>query len=420
MPSSSKTPYAGLNLWGPDDRPKWPELTEDNRNTENKLQEHKTAIDGLAGGFHAPYTGEDGYWYEWDVATAQYVKKVYAGGTGLEILGTYATVEALELAVTTASQGDMYNVGATAPYTIYMWDTTVSPAGFISQGQIKGQDGVPGPNEITTATATPISGVLVGKDGYVKEGEAGEDFAAAAHAAQHAANGADPITPASIGAAAALQANTTVYVSPSGSDSTGDGSETNPYATVSAALASAPKILNGRILIIRVSAGTYPGFNLNRFGNGKVLLYLDGVSFSGAVDLYENTAPIEIFGNFSISADQASAAAFTITTTLCRCHGNLTCTNTSQVSPRSLRVIYGASFIMETGNLELLVSGSAAIGLLCSFSEVFLNTVSGNATTGFYANGGVVRITSSTLETSTKVLKLSGGEVKTGAGIDLT
>lgn len=223
-----------------------------------------------------------------------------------------------------------------------------------------------------------------------------------------------------LGAAAALQANATVYVSPSGSDSTGDGSETNPYATVSAALASAPKILNGRILIIRVSAGTYPGFNLHSFGNGKVLLYLDGVSFSGAVDFYENTAPIEIFGNFSISADQASAAAFTITTTLCHCHGNLTCTNTSQVSPRSLRVIYGASFIMETGNLELLASGSAAIGLVCSFSEVFLNTVSGNVAIGFYANGGVVRVTSSTLETSTKVLKLSGGEVKTGAGIDLT
>lgn len=67
----------------------------------------------------------------------------------------------------------------------------------------QGLQGVPGPNEITTATATPLSGVLVGKDGYVKEGEAGEDFAAAAHAAQHAANGADPIIPADIGAAAA-------------------------------------------------------------------------------------------------------------------------------------------------------------------------------------------------------------------------
>lgn len=57
----------------------------------------------------------------------------------------------------------------------------------------QGAQGVPGPNEITTATATPLSGVLVGKDGYVKEGVAGEDFAAAAHAAQHAVGGADAI-----------------------------------------------------------------------------------------------------------------------------------------------------------------------------------------------------------------------------------
>lgn len=40
----------------------------------------------------------------------------------------------------------------------------------------QGAQGVPGPNEITTATATPLSGVLVGKDGHVKEGVAGEDY----------------------------------------------------------------------------------------------------------------------------------------------------------------------------------------------------------------------------------------------------
>ena len=46
----------------------------------------------------------------------------------------------------------------------------------------QGAQGVPGPNEITTATATPLSGVLVGKDGTVREGVAGEDFAEVNHA----------------------------------------------------------------------------------------------------------------------------------------------------------------------------------------------------------------------------------------------
>lgn len=65
-------------------------------------------------------------------------------GTGLNILGTYATVEALQTAVTSPKQGDMYNVGAAAPYNIYMWDTT-APAGWKDQGQLQGPQGPQGP-----------------------------------------------------------------------------------------------------------------------------------------------------------------------------------------------------------------------------------------------------------------------------------
>ena len=65
-------------------------------------------------------------------------------GTGLNILGTYATVEALQKAVTSPKQGDMYNVGAAAPYNIYMWDTT-APAGWKDQGQLQGPEGPQGP-----------------------------------------------------------------------------------------------------------------------------------------------------------------------------------------------------------------------------------------------------------------------------------
>ena len=65
-------------------------------------------------------------------------------GTGLNILGTYATVEALQTAVTSPKQGDMYNVGAAAPYNIYMWDTT-APAGWKNQGQLQGPEGPQGP-----------------------------------------------------------------------------------------------------------------------------------------------------------------------------------------------------------------------------------------------------------------------------------
>lgn len=69
-------------------------------------------------------------------------------GPGIDILGTYESLEALRQAVQSPQQGDMYNVGAAAPFTIYMWDTTKEPPDWVSQGQIqgpKGEQGVPGP-----------------------------------------------------------------------------------------------------------------------------------------------------------------------------------------------------------------------------------------------------------------------------------
>lgn len=66
-------------------------------------------------------------------------------GTGLDILGTYASLGELQGAVQSPSQGDMYNVGTTAPYTIYMWDTTDGAGAWESQGQLQGPRGEQGP-----------------------------------------------------------------------------------------------------------------------------------------------------------------------------------------------------------------------------------------------------------------------------------
>lgn len=62
-------------------------------------------------------------------------------GTGLDIKGTHESLEALQSAVTQPKQGDMYNVGASAPYTIYMWDSDQ----WLSQGQLQGPQGERGP-----------------------------------------------------------------------------------------------------------------------------------------------------------------------------------------------------------------------------------------------------------------------------------
>ena len=86
-------------------------------------------------------------------------------GTGLDILGTYDTLGALQSAVTQPSQGHMYNVGTSEPYTIYMWDTTEGEGQWISQGQLQGAKGDTGPQGPTGKTGPQGPPGEPGEDG---------------------------------------------------------------------------------------------------------------------------------------------------------------------------------------------------------------------------------------------------------------
>ena len=89
-------------------------------------------------------------------------------GTGLDILGTYDTLEALKAAVTQPQQGQMYNVGTSDPYTVYMWDTT-NGGQWLSQGQLqgaKGDTGDTGPQGAPGQAATvQVGQVTTGEPG---------------------------------------------------------------------------------------------------------------------------------------------------------------------------------------------------------------------------------------------------------------
>lgn len=80
-------------------------------------------------------------------------------GTGLTILGTYATLSALQAAVTNPNVGDMYNVGSSAPYNIYLWDG----ATWKDQGQLQGAKGDKG--DPGTAATVSVGTVSTGAPG---------------------------------------------------------------------------------------------------------------------------------------------------------------------------------------------------------------------------------------------------------------
>ena len=75
-------------------------------------------------------------------------------GDGLKILGQYATLQALQQAVPNPSAGDAYSIGASVPYSVYIWDAKNSV--WVDNGQIQGAQGAAGEIAIgTVETGAP-------------------------------------------------------------------------------------------------------------------------------------------------------------------------------------------------------------------------------------------------------------------------
>ena len=74
-----------------------------------------------------------------------------------------------------------------------------------------------------------------------------------------------------------LTGNINIYVSTTGSDTTGDGSSGNPFRTIGHAIDILPKDLGGFIAAINVGAGTYDeDILVSGFKTGRVVFYLMG------------------------------------------------------------------------------------------------------------------------------------------------
>lgn len=157
-----------------------------------------------------------------------------ADGQSFTIAGYYADAQALEDAVTEPAAGDVYGVGAQAPYDIYVWDAL--GGAWVNNGSIQGPPGEPGAAGTTFIPSVADNGNLswtnngelenpatvniMGPQGQT--GPAGADGASpyelatangftgteatfnsalaaiAAHGAKHAPEGTDPLPGSSI------------------------------------------------------------------------------------------------------------------------------------------------------------------------------------------------------------------------------
>ena len=205
-----------------------------------------------------------------------------------------------------------------------------------------------------------------------------------------------------------LDANMTVYVAVSGSDATGNGSSTSPYQTITKALSTIPKNLNGYDAMVYVSSGTYnENVIIDNFSGGRLVL-------SGASGTLLQINTLTIMNCYVQINDNL---VFSV--------ANLTCSRGCRLLANGeIRVRSDATYGVYASNIssvflyKLFVDGSTyAAVCVDQNSRIFITHLggSGNINIGLLAAGGTILYNSSMLSASIATSTNSGGRIYAGS-----
>ncbi len=169
----------------------------------------------------------------------------------------------------------------------------------------------------------------------------------------------------------------TLYVSSSGSDATGDGTQARPFATIQKAINALPKNLGGTTNTINVAAGNYPGFRIDSFYGGSlsnsqgILIKGDtsgGTVITGGVVVSGCEVPVYL-GRLKITGNDIGG---NISILRCRDVLVIFCTCTGTSAPNGMRL---DSSIVSVYNCE--ISDKTGYGIISDGSLVFANFITG-------------------------------------------
>lgn len=177
----------------------------------------------------------------------------------------------------------------------------------------------------------------------------------------------------------------TYYVDSVGSDTTGDGTEAKPYATVTKALSLLPKNLNGFNATIFVASGTYnEAIQISNFVGGTIILRGYGADATFYyIEIMDSN--VEVRG-LTLTVDRTgtkSAALYMLGGRL-RCFNDFNTTNPST----GIKLEEGARLLM--GGATVRFSG-ASYGVSAEHgSHGVFGTLAGSATTLLSAGTGSI------------------------------
>ena len=219
----------------------------------------------------------------------------------------------------------------------------------------------------------------------------------------------------SIAADIGLSANITIYVSTAGSDTLGNGTASNKYATIQKAINSLPRNLNGFDATISIADGTYEEDVLiaRTYGGNIVLTGTEGanvsirslrVSYGSAVRV-QNIA-LSVTGNFNNNAVAVTAASFICTSKLAL----------SGTVENGIYVNYDG-YVCLLGDLTISNTTYAAINVT-NRSSFFASSINGTVSEGTFArsvNGSMLAYNVMNATAPIMTYASAGGRIYTGA-----
>lgn len=205
----------------------------------------------------------------------------------------------------------------------------------------------------------------------------------------------------------AAREDITLYVSTTGSDTTGTGTSSAPFATVSKALSMLPKHLNGKSVNINIASGSYADdVDIRGFSGGMLTL-------TGSL------ATTVSFRSLTISFCTVMISAINITTTGV---GGVTVTNGATLISTS-DFICSSAGIKCSNCSRISIAGKVTIQnaytAVDAFanSSIYISTISGSGNTvGLSASSGSrISYGLTSLAATTATYTSSGGRITTGA-----
>ena len=218
-----------------------------------------------------------------------------------------------------------------------------------------------------------------------------------------------------------LTESVTIYVSKSGSDTSGTGTSSAPYLTIKKAIDSIPKVLNGFHAQIDIGVGTYEErVTIDSFVGGRITLGVAGraVTVRGISIMSSNSVRLAIpFIVYSATYSGDGAGLYMSYGSNLQLINELTI-NMSSSTNYGIAIEHGC--VLTTNNVPVTVNncGRAAVmstyGSTCVLSNIM---GSGNTNFGLAATlGGIIAYQTKSITASSGDYQQHGGRIFSGTG----